>query len=117
MTGGISGKNKAMLDEWAQMVSKCRSSGQTVEKWCGENGINIKTYYYRMKRVSDSRREEIRLCGAEPRDIVAVNFNETIRKPSGIASLRMSINGVEISVYESTDDETLRRVIRVLKSV
>ena len=36
------------MKEWAAMVRECRSSGLTVKNWCMNNGVNIKTYYYRL---------------------------------------------------------------------
>ncbi len=44
-------KNELRMKEWAAMVRECRSSGLTVKDWCMNNGVNIKTYYYRLKRV------------------------------------------------------------------
>ena len=46
-------KTELLMKEWAEMVRECRSSGLTVKDWCMNNGINIKTYYYRLKRVRD----------------------------------------------------------------
>ena len=34
------------LQKWTQIVEECRISGKTAVKWCAENDINIKTYYY-----------------------------------------------------------------------
>lgn len=33
-----------LLREWAEMVSQCRNSGQTVATWCAEHGINCYTF-------------------------------------------------------------------------
>ena len=33
------------------MVRSRNESGLTVTDWCKENGINLKTYYYRLKRM------------------------------------------------------------------
>ena len=35
----------AKLQEWEARIRDCRSSGQTVTKWCQEHGICEKTYY------------------------------------------------------------------------
>ena len=46
-------KRDLLIREWTDMVRECRSSGYTVKEWCKNNGICIKTYYYRLKRVRD----------------------------------------------------------------
>ena len=47
-------KKEVKLSKWAEMVRKRNESGLTVTDWCKENGINLKTYYYRLKRVSQA---------------------------------------------------------------
>jgi len=44
-------RRSAQFGQWAEMVQECRSSGQSVRAWCEENGVSIKTYYYRLKRL------------------------------------------------------------------
>ena len=44
-------KNEVRLKQWAEMV-RCRNeSGLSVSQWCRQNGVNQKTYYYRLNRV------------------------------------------------------------------
>lgn len=49
------------------MVQSSNESGLTVSEWCRQNGINPKTYYYRLKRVRNEVYNEI-----EQHDIVPV---------------------------------------------
>lgn len=44
-------KKEIRLAQWAEMVRNRNESGLTVTDWCKENGINLKTYYYRLKRI------------------------------------------------------------------
>ena len=50
-------KHEAHLQRWAATIQECRSSGQSVKKWCGENGISVTTYY-RWERAVLSRAED-----------------------------------------------------------
>ncbi|WP_027400093.1 IS66 family insertion sequence element accessory protein TnpA, partial [Anaerovorax odorimutans] len=36
---------------WAGRIKECRQSGITVAKWCDQNNIGIKTYYYWMRKL------------------------------------------------------------------
>jgi len=38
--------HQAKLMEWKERVGICRSSGLLVRRWCEEQGIKVKTYYY-----------------------------------------------------------------------
>ena len=47
-------KNQMTLKNRAQEVAECQSSGMTVSAWCELHGINVKTYYYHLRRVRES---------------------------------------------------------------
>ena len=61
-------KNKVRINRWSEMVNTCRSSGVTVQQRCTSNGINIKTYYYRLRKVREA------IC-EETHDIVQITLN------------------------------------------
>ena len=46
-------KRQFMHEEWEKQVIDCRSSGLTVQEWCRQNGVNDKTYYYRLRQVRE----------------------------------------------------------------
>ena len=72
-------KNEVKLKMWSETIKVCTSSGLTVSEWCRNNGINVKTYYYRLRKVSENLCE-IKEC----QNIVAVNFPEEIKSDSKI---------------------------------
>jgi L-serine deaminase len=51
-------EKEEILRSWEEMIKSCKNSGLTVSEWCRENGINIKTYYYRMRKLR--RAKEVR---------------------------------------------------------
>jgi len=42
---------QANLAHWQQQVYECRHSGMTIKAWCEEQGVSIKSYYYRQQKV------------------------------------------------------------------
>jgi hypothetical protein len=46
-------KEQIKLRGWAMQIDTCTSSGLPVKRWCKENGIAVKTYYYHVKRVRE----------------------------------------------------------------
>ena len=78
-------KRQVQLREWAMQINACRQSGLTVRRWCGENGIHIKTYYNRMKRVREEMLEAIEAGnGAQLPGLVSTG--------SGIMQLQPDLN-------------------------
>jgi len=41
------------LQEWARQIEERERSGASVREWCEENGVGIKNYYYRKRRVRE----------------------------------------------------------------
>lgn len=39
--------------QWAAQINDRQQSGQTVRQWCEAQGICVKTYYHRLKRVRE----------------------------------------------------------------
>ena len=58
-TSLLGAKHESYLQLWRGQVMECRNSGKTIAVWCKENGINIKTYYFWQKRVSDKETQTL----------------------------------------------------------
>lgn len=46
-------KQELRLNEWSSQIKAQQESGLTVKRWCCENGISPKTYYYRLRKVRE----------------------------------------------------------------
>ena len=101
-------KQEVKLRQWAEMIQQRKESGLTVSQWCTENGVNIKTYYYRLKKVRQAMCKK-----TERHDIVPVCESEEEK----INSERIEIYAGElrISLPDNFNEETLQRLLGVLK--
>ena len=97
-------KKEVKLGQWTEMVKSRNESGLTVTDWCKQNGINLKTYYYRLKRLRQAVCNEI-----EQHDIVPVGTEPTAEK------IELSVGNVKISLPDDFNEDTLRRLIGVLR--
>ena len=52
-------KQQMKLREWAEQIEARRASGMTVQSWCAENGMNVKTYYYHLRKVREQCMETV----------------------------------------------------------
>lgn len=46
-------KEEVKLRDWEARIAAQQASGMTVQKWCAENGINPKTYYYHLRKLRE----------------------------------------------------------------
>lgn len=101
-------KNEVKLKHWAEMVKYRNESGLTVTEWCSQNGINPKTYYYRLKKVRQVLCSEI-----ETHDIVPVLADN---KASSVdEKIKLSVGDVKISLPDGFNANTLTRLLGVLR--
>ena len=102
ITAAITTVNKELrLQEWAEQIKSQQSSGLTVQKWCAENGINAKTYYYRLRKVREQFMED------SP-SIVPVSV------PRSSENIHIEKNGLQISLPADISLETLLALVHEL---
>ncbi len=101
-------KKEVKLAQWAEMVKIRNESGLTVTDWCKQNSINLKTYYYRLKRLRQAVCNEI-----EQHDIVPV---KPIPETEPISEkIELSVGDVKISLPDDFNESTLKRLLGVLR--
>ena len=92
-------KNEVQLREWQKQIQAQQSSGLTVQQWCKENGVNIKTYYYHLRKVRNQ------LIESAP-SIVPLTIPETK------SDIIIEKNDIKISLPSDISAEILVAVIR-----
>ena len=97
-------KKQVRLENWAAEVESCAASGLTVQQWCNENGISVKTYYYHLRKVRESAIESIPA-------IVPLN-----NKIAESEKIEISAGEINIALPADMNIEALSTVIRVLKN-
>jgi len=102
------------LQQWANAIRECKSSGLTVAQWCGQNSITKASYYYRLRRV-----RETMLLSEYKQEIVSIPnelaqksyFTETL----STGELRVSIGDSTIHVDAATPPSLLKMVMEVIR--
>ena len=94
-------KHEVQIREWAAQVEAQQASGLSVKEFCSANGINPKTYYYRLRKV----REE---CIASVPAIVPVAM------PQQSSDIRIEKNGLTITLPSDILPETLTALVHEL---
>ena len=101
-------KKEVKQAQWAEMVRQRNESGLTVTDWCKQNSINLKTYYYRLKRLRQAVCNEI-----ERHDIVPVK--PIAGTESTTEKIELSVGDVKISLPGNFNEDTLKRLLGVLR--
>lgn len=94
-------KQQVKLREWAEQIEARRASGMTVQSWCAENGMNVKTYYYHLRKVREQ-------CVESVPEIVPLTM------PQQTGDIHIEKNGLQISLPADISKETLIALVQEL---
>ena len=95
-------KKQVQKAELAERIRKCRESGLMIFEWCRENGINLKTYYYHLRKL----RKEI--CEQIPVPVMTV--------PEESHSVKLSIGEVTAEIPEGISKQMMTSLIMAMQN-
>ena len=103
-------KKNVRLQEWERQIEEQKSSGLSVQEWCKQNKINLKTYYYHLRRV----REEFLRSGKAENAQAQIETERAVvpilAAPSG-GNISIEKNGLHITFPENISAEILIAVV------
>ena len=118
-------KQEVRHREWAEQVKECQGSGLPVKEWCKQNGVNVYTYYRRLRTL---REEVLETKGTAAPQIVPISISNEISgtalidqtpksTPVPIADSKviMRRDGIEIELPQDISEKTLLVLLRGLK--
>lgn len=107
-------KTEFRIKQWTKIIQTCQTSGMTVVGWCSQNNVNIKSYYYWLRRVRALACETGALVPQkiEPQ-IVPVSF----RHAKASAFVTVHLSSVSVDIHDGTSRETIEAVLSALKII
>ncbi len=94
------------LAEWSRRVEACRRSGQRVSEWCAEQGIPVSTYYSWQRKVYQAAVSENEVCFAEV----------SVRPAEAETAASIECGELRVEIHTGANPETIRAIVRALKS-
>ena len=102
-------RHQASLSEWKERVAQCRSSGQTVTRWCQEHGIAKKTYYRWEREVVGRAVQQAGEAQSRFAELPAPR-----RKLEGSLVAAIQIGETHLEVYDGASPEVVAALCKVL---
>jgi len=108
---------------WMERIKSCRSSGMTVVKWCEENNVNQKTYYYWMRKI---KREAFEALPSESLAKAPVVQNaitpvfskiELPKTGTSAAAVTIRMSGMDIEIQNEASADIIKNILRAVTAI
>lgn len=107
-------KTEFRLKQWTKIIQACQTSGMTVASWCEQNNVNVKSYYYRLRRIRSLACENQSLeVQSKEQQIVPVSFPQT----KVLAAVTVHMNSIAVDITDGASKETIEAVLSALKII
>lgn len=112
-------KNQIRADRWRMLIQTCQQSGQTVVNWCEENNINIKTYYYWLRKLRKQElcTKELLVPVSDEKPVAFKKLQVHTPVPNTQAAVIIRLNGATVEISEGTSQQTIQAVLLALQSI
>ncbi|WP_445670203.1 IS66 family insertion sequence element accessory protein TnpA [Paenibacillus sp. PL2-23] len=111
-------RNRYRLQQWTENIRDCRSSGQTVARWCTDHEVRVKSYCYWLKKIREAAIEFLPACSTSneptlvpvPSSLRTNGPRSEARHEQAAIILRTDAITIEIHPHASTAllEQTLR---------
>lgn len=111
-------KNQMRARNWQELIQARQDSGQTVVSWCRENNVNIKTYYYWLRKLRQQEivKQELPVPVEAPEKPVVFKQLEVHTPVVGIqAAVIIRLPSATVEVTEGTSQATIEAVLLALR--
>lgn len=112
-------KSEFRIQQWTKLIHDCLSSGQTVVAWCEENGINLKTYYYwlrklRLRAINDNNLPVV----SKPEKPTAFKKLEVQTPVANTqAAVLIHLPSATLEIHNGASQQTVEAVLLALKAI
>ena len=116
-------KSQLRLQQWAKIIADCQASDMTVVAWCKANNINIKSYYYWLRKVRNHTLEQMPQLTENlpvPTEDDPVTFKRLDIQtpvPEAAAAVIIRLPNATVEVNEGTSQQTVQAVLMALQAV
>ena len=115
-------KTELRLQNWSELITDCQSSCMTVKAWCELHDINVKTYYYWLRKIRKQALENspIPAGSLSAKAETPVSFRKLqVQSPvSGMqAAVIVHLPQATVEVAQGTDQQTVEAVLRALRCI
>ena len=111
-------KAEFRLRQWTKIIQECQASNLTNSAWCSQHNIEIKSYYYWLRKIRLKACQSTEFqTPAIKQQIVPLQLNCQPCSSSVHPAITIHLGSASIEIAEGTSQATIEAVLRSLQSV
>lgn len=116
-------RNRYRLQQWTEIIRDCRSRGQTVVRWCADHEVNVKSYYYWLRKIREAACESLpAFSSGNQSTLVPVPSSLRMNSPrpevsQEQAAIILRTDAVTIEIHQHASTVLLEQALRILQYV
>lgn len=105
------------LSQWLTIIKECRSSGMPVKRWCEQNDVNEKRFYYWQRKLREAASKSLPTTMEQP---TFVQVSSSVQLPSVspvtdfVPARVLKVGNVSLELSDTVQPELLATALKVL---
>lgn len=111
-------KSKVTFEHWEKVIEDCQGSGKTNIAYCEENGINIKSYYYWLRKIRKQACKNIEYkLSADESKCEFAPVQPIVSYQHVTPTIKLQIGRISIEVEDGMSQETIINVLNGIRII
>ena len=106
-------KHEYQMQEWAQQVRECQTSGLSNRAWCDQKGILLKTYYYHLNKLREKAVKYLE--AAKTPDLVEINLKTEQSQLNSRGQICLHYYDTVLDIPSGTNKADIMAVLEAVK--
>jgi predicted DNA-binding protein YlxM (UPF0122 family) len=99
--------------EWKDRIATWEKTDLSVPEWCRQNSVNRSSFYEWLRKSKKSTVKKKSKSQTKQKAFIEIPFDNLLEK----IGIEIQCQGVNVRVEKAFDEETLSRVVSVLKGL
>jgi hypothetical protein len=104
-------------DHWRRIVARQPASGLSIRAWCEQQGVKEASFYAWRRTLAQRVVDREAAVKQPPAQLVALDVAGSAHSRVSVVPLQLVMADLRIEIGPGFDDDTLRRVLVVLREV
>lgn len=111
-------KAKVKFEHWEKVIEDCQTSGKTVVAYCNENEVNIKSYYYWLRKIREQACKNINFpASLEENKCEFAQIQPVIAYQQAVPMIKLHIGKIIVEISDGMSQDTISYVLNGIRNI